>query len=92
MRNPIARNHTAQSNPRLRVILKILVQLRQQWTIPDQIQRQAGQFAPQRLERSPLVMAVLAVMLAGWIYTHFFVKNLSLNINSVNTIVLFHLL
>jgi short-chain fatty acids transporter len=42
----------------------------------------------QWLEQSPLVMAPLAVMLAGWLYHHFFVKQLSLDINSVNTTVL----
>ena len=42
----------------------------------------------QRLELSPFVMAPLAIMLAGWLYHHFFVKRLSLDINSVNTIVL----
>jgi short-chain fatty acids transporter len=42
----------------------------------------------QWLEQSPLVMAPLALMLAGWLYHHFFVKRLSLDINSVNTIVL----
>jgi short-chain fatty acids transporter len=42
----------------------------------------------QRLEHSPLVIAPLALALAGWIYHHFFVRNLSLDINSVNTIVL----
>jgi short-chain fatty acids transporter len=42
----------------------------------------------QRLELSPFVMAPLAIMLAGWLYHHFFVKQLSLDINSVNTIVL----
>ena len=42
----------------------------------------------QRLEHSRLVMAPLVIMLAGWLYYHFFVKNLSLDINSVNTIVL----
>jgi short-chain fatty acids transporter len=42
----------------------------------------------QRLERSPLIVAPLALALAGWIYHHFFVRNLSLDINSVNTIVL----
>jgi len=41
-----------------------------------------------RLEHTRLVMAPLAMMLAGWLYYHFFVKNLSLDINSVNTIVL----
>jgi short-chain fatty acids transporter len=43
----------------------------------------------QKLEHSPLVIGPLALMLAGWIYHHFFVRNLSLDINSVNTIVLF---
>jgi short-chain fatty acids transporter len=41
-----------------------------------------------RLERSRLTMVPLSVMLAGWLYQHFFVRNLSLDINSVNTIVL----
>jgi short-chain fatty acids transporter len=42
----------------------------------------------QWLEQTPLVMAPLAVMLAGWLFQHFYVKQLSLDINSVNTIVL----
>jgi short-chain fatty acids transporter len=41
------------------------------------------------LEHSRIVMLPLSLMLAGWLYQHFFVKNLSLDINSVNTIVLF---
>lgn len=40
------------------------------------------------MERSPLIMAPLTLMLLAWLYTHFFVKNLSLDINSMNTIVL----
>lgn len=47
-----------------------------------------GSGPAQWLEHTPLVMAPLALMLAGWIYHHFFVRNLSLDINSVNTIVL----
>ncbi len=43
----------------------------------------------QRLEHSRLMMAPLVVMLGGWLYFHFFVRNLSLDINSVNTVVLF---
>jgi short-chain fatty acids transporter len=43
----------------------------------------------QWLEHTPLVMAPLAVMLGGWLYHHFFVRQLSLDINSVNTTVLF---
>jgi short-chain fatty acids transporter len=42
----------------------------------------------QRLEHSRIVMAPLALMLGAWLYYHFFVRNLSLDINSVNTIVL----
>jgi short-chain fatty acids transporter len=40
------------------------------------------------MERSPLVIAPLLVMLLAWLYYHFFVKKLSLDINSMNTIVL----
>ena len=49
--------------------------------------RRAMTFA-QRLEYNPIVIVPLALALAGWIYHHFFVRNLSLDINSVNTIVL----
>jgi short-chain fatty acids transporter len=42
----------------------------------------------QWLERTPLAMLPLMLALAGWIYHHFFVRGLSLDINSVNTIVL----
>jgi short-chain fatty acids transporter len=41
-----------------------------------------------RMEHSRLVMAPLVLMLAAWVYHHFFVRGLSLDINSVNTIVL----
>jgi short-chain fatty acids transporter len=47
-----------------------------------------GSGVAQWLEHTPLVMFPLAMMLAGWLYLHFFVKNLSLDINSVNTTVL----
>jgi len=40
------------------------------------------------MEHSPLVMAPLVLMLLAWLYMHFFVKQLSLDINSMNTIVL----
>jgi short-chain fatty acids transporter len=40
------------------------------------------------MEHSPLVVAPLVIMLLGWLYLHFFVKKLSLDINSMNTIVL----
>lgn len=42
-----------------------------------------------RLEASPWVVAVLCLALAGWLYVHFFVKALSLDINSLNTVFLF---
>jgi short-chain fatty acids transporter len=51
------------------------------------VQSSGAGFA-QWLEHTPLVMVPLALMLAGWLYQHFFVKQLSLDINSVNTIVL----
>jgi short-chain fatty acids transporter len=40
------------------------------------------------LENSPLVPLALAVMLAGWLYFHFVLKRLSLDINSLNTALL----
>lgn len=49
---------------------------------------QGKQTAAMWMERSPLIMAPLTLMLLAWLYTHFFVKNLSLDINSMNTIVL----
>jgi short-chain fatty acids transporter len=56
---------------------------------PDPIETGAGKpTAAARMERSPLVVAPLIIMLLAWLYTHFFVKNLSLDINSMNTIVL----
>ena len=42
----------------------------------------------QRLERSPMVIVPLCAALVAWLYYHFFVKNLSLDINSLNTIFL----
>jgi short-chain fatty acids transporter len=42
----------------------------------------------QWLERSPIVVAALCFALICWLYYHFFTKNLSLDINSVNTIIL----
>jgi short-chain fatty acids transporter len=47
-----------------------------------------GASPAQRLERSAWVMPVLAVLLAAWLGYHFIVKQASLDINSVNTIVL----
>jgi short-chain fatty acids transporter len=42
----------------------------------------------QKLEVNPLVSAVLCLALAGWLYMHFFIKHLSLDINALNTIFL----
>jgi short-chain fatty acids transporter len=42
----------------------------------------------QRLEASPFVSAVLCIALVSWLYMHFFVKHLSLDINALNTIFL----
>jgi short-chain fatty acids transporter len=43
----------------------------------------------QRLEQSPFIMAPLTVAVGSWLYLHFFVKGLSLDINAMNTLVLF---
>lgn len=42
----------------------------------------------QRLERNFIVVAALCFALVCWLYYHFFTKKLSLDINSVNTIIL----
>lgn len=42
----------------------------------------------QRLERSSLTIVPLCLALSGWLYLHFFVKRLSLDINAVNTTLL----
>lgn len=42
----------------------------------------------QWMENTRLVMLPLSLMLAGWLYQHFYIRQLSLDINSVNTIVL----
>ena len=42
-----------------------------------------------RMEGSPLVIAPLVLMLGLWLYYHFFVKQLSLELNAVNTMLLF---
>jgi short-chain fatty acids transporter len=43
----------------------------------------------QRMETSWLVIAPLVIMLGSWLYYHFFVKQLSLELNAVNTALLF---
>jgi short-chain fatty acids transporter len=42
----------------------------------------------ERLERNPIVPMTIAAFLAGWIYYHFAVRRLSLDINSLNTVLL----
>jgi len=43
----------------------------------------------ERLERNPTIPIVICSVLAGWLYFHFGVKRLGLDINSLNTILLF---
>jgi len=43
----------------------------------------SGEFA-ERLERHPSVALIFSLMLGVWLYFHFFVKHLSLDINSLN--------
>lgn len=49
----------------------------------------APQNFSERMERSSWVLAVLWLALLGWLFNHFFVKRLSLDINALNTILLF---
>jgi len=48
-----------------------------------------GTSLSERLERSPVVTLTICVMMAGWLAHHFLVKRLSLDINSLNTTLLF---
>ena len=43
----------------------------------------------QRLERSPVVALSLSAILAVWLVYHFVIRGLSLDINSLNTTLLF---
>jgi short-chain fatty acids transporter len=43
----------------------------------------------ERLERNPVVPLIICAMLGAWLYNHFGNKNLSLDINALNTILLF---
>lgn len=47
-----------------------------------------GAGASRRMENSPVVPVALATLLLGWLYFHFIVKRLSLDINTMNTILL----
>jgi short-chain fatty acids transporter len=55
---------------------------------PDSEEVPHGLTFAQRLEYNPLVLLPLSFMIAAWLYVHFFVKDLSLDINAVNTVVL----
>ena len=39
-----------------------------------------------RVERSSVPVAILVTALAAWVYYHFFVKHLGLDLNSLNTV------
>jgi short-chain fatty acids transporter len=43
----------------------------------------------ERLERNTVFTALLCLALLGWLYFHFFIKRMSLDINSLNTILFF---
>jgi short-chain fatty acids transporter len=43
----------------------------------------------ERLERNPVVTLLLCAVLGTWLFTHFFTRRLGLDINSLNTILLF---
>ncbi|HKE21414.1 MAG TPA: TIGR00366 family protein [Bryobacteraceae bacterium] len=48
----------------------------------------SGQSFAQRLENNPAVTIVLSLLLASWLFTHFFVKRLGYDINTLNTTLL----
>lgn len=54
----------------------------------EPLSHNAPQNVSERLERNSLVLSVLWLALAGWLYNHFVVKGLSLDINALNTILL----
>jgi short-chain fatty acids transporter len=43
----------------------------------------------ERLERNPIIPLLICAVLVGWLYNHFGVKHLSVDINALNTILLF---
>jgi len=53
--------------------------------LQDVKERLAGQSFAQRLESNPGVNIVLSLLLASWLFTHFFVKRLGYDINTLNT-------
>jgi short-chain fatty acids transporter len=57
-------------------------------TKPDELPPGTTRTAAMKMEHSSWIVAPLVIMLFAWLYTHFYVKQLSLDINSMNTIVL----
>jgi short-chain fatty acids transporter len=57
-------------------------------TEEEPLSESAPQNVSERLERNSLVLSVLWLALLGWLYNHFVVKGLSLDINALNTILL----
>jgi short-chain fatty acids transporter len=49
----------------------------------------APQNLSERMERNALLLSLLWLALLGWLYNHFFIKRLSLDINALNTMLLF---
>ncbi len=58
-------------------------------TEQTEAEEEAAQTASQRMERNSIFTGVLCVILAGWLYFHFVAQRKSLDINSLNTILLF---
>jgi short-chain fatty acids transporter len=54
-----------------------------------EIEESGGLNFSQRLERNSIFSLILCVFFLGWLYYHFRVRRLSLDINSLNTILLF---
>ncbi len=58
-------------------------------TEPSQIDEAEKLSYSERLERNSIFTGLLCIVLFGWLYFHFFVKRMSLDINSLNTILFF---
>lgn len=58
-------------------------------TEEEALSESAPQNLSERLERNSLLLSVLWLALLGWLYNHFFIKGLSLDINALNTMLLF---
>lgn len=56
---------------------------------PDETPETGGENLSERLERSSIVTLIFCAAVAAWIYYHFGVKKLGLDINSLNAIFLF---